>query len=306
MWGDGLSRTGAALHARTLVNSVIVVLLLVVHPLPQVDYMTEAIPAHLRGSEGESKRRLTGKINVRQESPELRSSIASNGMFRWMNRFIDMCLERQAMPSDLYVQPDRYHVEWSQRRFAERGQRVRRWGLGWQLVATFRGEIFVQVVLNLYNTVTDYIQPYLMQRLLRFVDEYSRDRSIGLRFGYFLAAMMLATSVLGTVVEQQQQWHSRSLVMYMRNVVVVKLSSKTLRRRTSESAKQADGENQFGGKESTDGRVYNILTADISRLSKTPSIWNVVLVSPVQLVLGCLYMYSLLGVAGLVGMSLIF
>ncbi|KAJ1930830.1 hypothetical protein FBU59_006918, partial [Linderina macrospora] len=92
----------------------------------------------------------------------------------------------------------------------------------------------------------------------------------------------------------------------MRNVVVVKLSSKTLRRRTSESVKQADGENQFGGKESTDGRVYNILTADLSRLNQIPAIWNAVLVCPAQLVLGCLYMYSLLGVVGLVGMSLIF
>ncbi|KAJ1954449.1 hypothetical protein EC988_002427, partial [Linderina pennispora] len=306
IWGVGLSAVAAVLHAKTLVNALIIVLLLIVHPLPQLDYMSDAIPAHLRDGHYSGVRRLTGKINVRQESPELRSSILSNMMFRWMTPFIEKCLERQAMPSDLYVQPDRYHVQFAQQRYITRGQQVREYSLGLQLISVFRFEIFVQIALNLYGTFSDYIQPYLMQRVLRFIDEYSEDRSIGLRFGYFLAAMMLLTSILGTVVEQQQQWHSRSLVMYMRNVLVEKLSNKTLRRRAKESSTQPDTEGKFGGKESTDGRVYNILTADISRLSKAPAIWNIVLVCPTQLIIGCVYMYSLVGIGGLVGTSLIF
>ncbi|KAJ1836244.1 hypothetical protein LPJ73_007651, partial [Coemansia sp. RSA 2703] len=148
-----------------------------------------------------------------------------------------------------------------------------------------------------------------MQRLLQFIESYSQNH-IGLRYGFLLASLMMCTGLLMYHLEQQLRWHSRSLTMYMRNVLVTLLTQKTLCQKSNaptttltrdvgESVDRDLTENQ------SDGKIYNILTADLGRLDKLSMVIQVGLIVPAQQIGGAWYMYRLLGISGIVGTSLL-
>ncbi|KAJ2645579.1 hypothetical protein GGH99_008225, partial [Coemansia sp. RSA 1285] len=121
-----------------------------------------------------------------------------------------------------------------------------------------------------------------------------------MRYGYFLPVMMLLSNVLSTVVSQQRLWLSRGMYMNVRNVMYQLVARKTLLRKPY-SGKQESGSSG----EYSDGRIYNIATADMSQGSKLLSILELCFVLPVKVMVGAYYMYQLLGVAGLFGTMLL-
>ncbi|PIA13121.1 P-loop containing nucleoside triphosphate hydrolase protein [Coemansia reversa NRRL 1564] len=58
-------------------------------------------------------------------------------------------------------------------------------------------------------------------------------------------------------------------------------------------------------KENSDGKAYNVLTADLSRLNKFTSVVSGVVLVPWQQAVGAWYMYRLLGLAGILGTVLL-
>ncbi|KAJ1823561.1 hypothetical protein LPJ60_001461 [Coemansia sp. RSA 2675] len=242
-------------------------------------------------------RRLARGSPPRQLSPEVGSSILSNALFCWVNGFLELGKRRQPQQDDLYEPPSKLTPASVWARFDAQAKPGR--GLLWQLLWTFKLEIAAQAILNPIVIALDYAQPFFMQQILRFIDNYAKDSSIGMRYGYFLAGAMLASNILLTFVEQQQAWHSRSLSVYVRNIVVFKLTQKTARRGAKESSESG------GGKGASDGRAYNILTTDVSRLSKMSAVIQAVFMLPSQQMVGAWYMYQLLGLAGIVGALLL-
>ncbi|KAJ2895042.1 hypothetical protein GGI21_005207, partial [Coemansia aciculifera] len=208
---------------------------------------------------------------------------------------------RQPQQEDLYEPPSKFTPTSAWTRFNAQAKTGR--SLLWQLLSTFKFEIAEQAVLNHIVIALDYAQPLFMQQILRFIDSYTKDHSIGLRYGFFLAGAMLASNILFSFVEQQQAWHSRSLSIFVRNIVVFKLTQKTARRRAkgalSGSSDAADS------KDTSEGRAYNVLTTDVSRLSKLPALIQAIFTLPSQLIVGIWYMYQLLGAAGIVGALLL-
>ncbi|KAI8320345.1 hypothetical protein GQ54DRAFT_298726 [Martensiomyces pterosporus] len=310
MWGPQASESAILLEINILVNVLATVLLLVAHPLPQFDAAgsvpqpsvdTELLVDHEQP--GGHRYKLSGESKPKRHSPEVHSSILSNAFFSWMNKFMELGRQRQIQLTDTFSLNGLYKPANTMDRFNKYAKPGR--GLLLQIFYAFKYQFLAQVILCPSITLVDYAQPFMMQRILQFIDQYSKDSAIGLRYGYFLATTLLMTNIVGTFVEQQQQWHSRSLSMYIRNILVSLLTNKTLRRRTKESSSGKDEKKKkdgaFGEKESSDGRVYNILTADISRISKLPALFGTCLYTPSQQIIGCYYMYKLLGLAGLIG-----
>ncbi|KAJ2007007.1 hypothetical protein GGI04_001683 [Coemansia thaxteri] len=281
------------LPIRVCIDAAAVVLLLVVRDLPQragIALPDESMLA-TEVQENAAGRHLFKDTKTKQVSPETGESVLSNGLFCWVNWFL--ALRDQPQLDDLYEVPSKYTPEASWARFEAHSKAGR--SLGWQLAHTFKEELAVQAVLNPVFNLLDYAQPFFMQQILRFIDSYSKDQSIGIRFGLFLAVAMLAANVASTVVEQQQAWHSRLLSMKVRNIVVFLLTQKTTRRKIGSCV----------GNDSSEGRAYNVLASDVSRLSKLTTLVYVVVLLPYQQLLGAWYMYRLLGMAGVVGTLLL-
>ncbi|PIA15905.1 P-loop containing nucleoside triphosphate hydrolase protein [Coemansia reversa NRRL 1564] len=200
---------------------------------------------------------------------------------------------------DLYETPYKYSLGASWRRYYSSARR--RDSLMRRIITTFKYEILAQVILNPLNVVLDYMQPVLIQQLLRFITNYSSNPLIGLRYGFFLAIAMLFFSLASTAIQQQQDWGARTLLMHIRNTLVGLLTQKTLRRRTKGAAVAKDPTSEYGQSDESEGRAYNVLSTDIQRMASLIKLLRASMLMPIQLLIGAYYMYNLLGTAGVLG-----
>ncbi|KAJ1775919.1 hypothetical protein LPJ54_003410 [Coemansia sp. RSA 1824] len=241
------------------------------------------------------KRRFTYTQLPQLPSSELGDSILENIMFSWVGKLVAIGQQRQPKLSDLPEPPQQYLLSSSWSRFKANAHH--RNNLVRHLAFTFRPEIIMQVILNPLCVALDYAQPFLMQLFLRFITTYTKDPSGGLRYGYFLATCMLLTSLAANMVQQQQDWCTRTLFMHIRNVLLTMLARKTMRRK----AKNSNDASGSDDKNTSDGRMYSVITADILRMSKLIKLIRAVMMVPFQLLLGAFYMERLLGMAGILG-----
>ncbi|KAJ2143442.1 hypothetical protein IW142_003724 [Coemansia sp. RSA 564] len=241
------------------------------------------------------KRRFTYTQLPQLPSSELGDSILENIMFSWVGKLVAIGQQRQPKLSDLPEPPQQYLLSSSWSRFKANAHH--RNNLVRHLAFTFRPEIIMQVILNPLCVALDYAQPFLMQLFLRFITTYTKDPSGGLRYGYFLATCMLLTSLAANMVQQQQDWCTRTLFMHIRNVLLTMLARKTMRRKAKNSNDASDSDD----KNTSDGRMYSVITADILRMSKLIKLIRAVMMVPFQLLLGAFYMERLLGMAGILG-----
>ncbi|KAJ2801763.1 hypothetical protein H4R20_003550 [Coemansia guatemalensis] len=311
MWGTGVSAESALLEIRLVINTAATLLLLVVRKLPKpgstddtpltsfeeteqlLDQELVDSSTHVR------QRRLSTNLVTRRPSPEIGNSILSNALFCWVGELITLVQRRRPQIEDLCDPPHKYSLDASWKRYCNSAQR--RDSLVRQLVTAFRYEILAQVVLNPLSVALDYMQPVLIQQLLRFIACYSNDPSIGLRYGFFLAIAMLFSSLAATAVQQQQDWGARTLLVHIRNTLVALLTRKTMRRRTKGPAVSNGLSRGHGASDASEGRAYNILSSDIQRMSNLIKLVRASMLMPIQLLIGAYYMYSLLGVAGILG-----
>ncbi|KAJ2721487.1 hypothetical protein GGI07_003941 [Coemansia sp. Benny D115] len=311
VFGEGAPESAVEVVAQMFISSAVILLLLVVRRLPSsagtasAPDTLEDIDTRLRTpapSVDQSQAHQQQHHDLkREQSPELGSSILSNALFNWMQPFIELNQRRQPRIGDLYMPSEKYTMSNSWARFVA----CRRQGssLFWNLMRTFKAEVGLQIFFNPVLVALEYTHPFLMQRLLHYIDGYAENKS-GLRYGFFLATAMFISNLVAAQVEQQQAWHMRSLVMRVRNVLVTLLTQKTLRR----ASKSAGGSDWGAGRareDKSDGRAYNILTADVARMSKVIPMVELLTVVPLQQALGAWYMYKLLGVSGVVGTLLL-
>ncbi|KAJ2762758.1 hypothetical protein H4S06_000481, partial [Coemansia sp. BCRC 34490] len=273
-------------------------LLLIVRNLPKDSQPISLPPDGLESGQHLNLRKLTKKRIARKSSSETGSSMLSNALFNWVGDIMELGKEHQPNTDDLIEPPQKYLPDESWRRFSKHSRTERK--LFWNLVVGFKREVLLQAVLNPLCALLEYTHPFFLQQLLWFVSKYTKDPSIGMRYGYFLPVMMLLSNVLSTVVSQQRLWLSRGMYMNVRNVMYQLVAQKTLLRKPY-SGKQESGSSD----EYSDGRIYNIATADMSQGSKLLSILELCFVFPVKVVVGAYYMYQLLGVAGLFGTMLL-
>ncbi|KAJ2355290.1 hypothetical protein GGF43_002773, partial [Coemansia sp. RSA 2618] len=312
--GAGVLSDELLLELRLALNIVAITLLLIVRRLPKYDFLysppdgtTSAAESFIDSdpvayySEVQShKRRLTSKPKPRQPSSEIGSSILGNVMFTWVDDLIALGKQRQPQLDDLQEPPQRYLITSAWARFKATRQHSSN-SLFKQLAFTFKRELLIQIIVNPVCVALEYAQPFLMQLFLRFIASYTKDPSIGLQYGYFLAFCMLIASLATCVVQQQQDWACRMLYMYIRNVLVAMLARKSMRCKIKSSSVTSGP----GQKSSAEGRMYNVLTTDLLRVVKLVKLIRGVLMAPFYLILGAFYMQRLLGMAGVLGILML-
>ncbi|KAJ2674835.1 hypothetical protein GGI25_004222 [Coemansia spiralis] len=312
MWGPNATRENTMLLLKFADNAIAAFLLLVVRNLPTLGSVISLPEDDARENEGlqpldmtdaQAKLRdLSKELPARRPSDEMGNSIISNIMFIWVNRFLAIGNQRQPEFDDLLEPPPCYMPENSWARFAAHANTNK--PLFWKLVATFKFDIIFQAILNPAFVFLEYAQPFFMQQVLWFINKYSQDPTIGLRYGYFVAFMMLLTSIIAPIVDQQQCWHSRTISMQLRNILFRKLTQKVLYRRAASTLNVQDLKDDQH-RDMSDGRVYNIVTADVARLNKLITLFYLLFTVPFQQIVGAWCLYKLLGLAGLLGTALL-
>ncbi|KAJ2708610.1 hypothetical protein H4R19_004666, partial [Coemansia spiralis] len=291
-------RGGGLLLTRLAASAAMTVLLLGARRLPRPGPPV-ALPdtgAGPTAAVDEDPRLLAADTAPHRLAPELGASILGNLLFCWAGEAMAVSSKRQLQLDDLCDPPPHHSQAAAWARFHSTAAPGR--SLGRQVVRAFWPALAAQAVLNPACVVLDYAQPFIMQRLLRFVAAHAEGSAGGVGRGFGLAVAMLAASVAATFASEQQMWQARQLGSALRSVLVVLLGSKTLRRPTG-------GGGRTSSCDMAEGRVHSVLTADLARMAR---IWNPldsVLLLPARLAVGAWYMYQLLGSAGLLGTALV-
>ncbi|KAJ2579158.1 Transporter of the ATP-binding cassette (ABC), partial [Coemansia sp. RSA 1836] len=196
------------------------------------------------------------------------------------------------------------------------------------MLLTFAPELVLQAVLGLTTSVLYFSGPFFLQRILRSIEllggksdgiGHSRPAEKSIRGAYLDAFGLLFFTLAATTLSNQTLWVGRHIGMRIKGILVAELSSKTLRRRgkgTWEDAKSAtDGDEDKDADEddmdaaptaqaAADGKIMNLLTADFSKVSEVAAYLDNTYSMPLMLFIGIWYMYLLLGVSALVGLSM--
>ncbi|KAJ1883449.1 hypothetical protein LPJ57_000108 [Coemansia sp. RSA 486] len=301
LFDRGASDRSVVLSLALSVDVLIVLLLLIVQSLPAQQHHALAL-AEESIDVASSAKRFSQQTLRQQQSPENGGSIFDSMLFCWANSFLRLCQRRQPDICDMFEPPEKYTPTYCWTRFCS--FRHKGAGLWTTLVYTYKNDIIVLTILNTLMAALNYSQPFLMQQFLRFVSSYSEDH-LGLRYGVFLALMMLVFNVVSSQVEEQTQWTTRSLTIQIRSVLVTVLTKKTLDRKAKGSGNPSNGGSAENVEVQTSGRVYNILTADFNRISRLTGPFQLILFIPIQQLIGAWYMYRLLGLAGIAGTLLL-
>ncbi|KAJ2880697.1 hypothetical protein H4R27_004562, partial [Coemansia aciculifera] len=265
------------------------------------------------------------------ESPEFNVSWYSTLAFSWSDDILRKGLKRQLDATDLY------RLNESDMPIPNWGRYLRHRKPGRSLLVTvlrvFAPELTLQAALALTNSILLFSGPFFLQRILRSIEVLGGSNgqagdAIGydllveksIRNAYLDAFGLLFFTLAASTLYNWTNWVGHHIEFRLKSLLVAELSSKTLRRRGKgswEDTKHADdaekGDEDDEDDEddatptaqaATDGKIMNLLTADFSKVAEVSAYLDNVYSLPLMLLIGIWYMYLLLGVSALVGLSL--
>ncbi|KAJ2667912.1 Transporter of the ATP-binding cassette (ABC), partial [Coemansia spiralis] len=245
------------------------------------------------------------------DTPEFNASWFDRLTFSWSNSLLRMGAIRQLEYSDLFRlgHPDQPMTNWKRYMRYRKPDRP----LATTVAMTFTPELLMQAALGIFHCFTLYTGPFFLQRILRFIENSSNsnksDRSI-----YVDAFGLLFFSLFTPVLHHQLLWIGRHIDFRLKGLLVAELSTKTLRRhgkglwdeKNEDASKSGSSDSDNATKTSSsaaDGKLMNLLTADSKRVSEFVSYLYNAYTLPFTFGIGVWYMYRMLGVSALIGIT---
>ncbi|KAJ1895362.1 hypothetical protein LPJ81_004975, partial [Coemansia sp. IMI 209127] len=179
------------------------------------------------------------------------------------------------------------------------------------LLLTFIPEATLKFTYTIIITILDYASPFFLQHILRYIENSDDAESVGtLRNAYLYAFGMLFFTNLNSVLSRQDSWISTTVSMKIYSILGGELSVKTLRRKGKGSwdkpkADEKDPAAKGSQSSSDEGRIVNLMSSDASRVSYILNYVEDIFELPVSLGFGIFYIYKLLGVSALIGLSVV-
>ncbi|KAJ7589555.1 multidrug resistance-associated ABC transporter [Mycena floridula] len=177
------------------------------------------------------------------------------------------------------------------------------WNLGYRLIRINSQALILQFWLASVAGVLWYTPPFFLQQLLLYLesDPERKDKSWGLFYVACLFASSLTVYILGG-----QIWSLANNVIQarLRTQLSAILFAKTLVRKdgasnAQPSAEAEDGEEDF----STKVQIMTLMTTDVDRLSQFAFHSFSLIDCPIEIVIGSIFLYKLLGVSSFVGLA---
>ncbi|KAJ2834299.1 hypothetical protein GGI24_000449 [Coemansia furcata] len=189
------------------------------------------------------------------------------------------------------------------------------------LLIAFAPELALHATLVLAFTVLQFSGPFFLQRILRSIEVLSGSNGSGRDFSieksicsaYLDAFGLLLFTLASGNISNLIPWVGRHTSLRIKGILVAELSLKTLRRRgkgsweapkSNDDAEKDEGDSTPTAQAAADGKIMNLLTADISRVVESFAYPDKAIWLPLTFLIGVWYMYLLLGVSALVGLAM--
>ena len=259
-------------------------------------------------------------------TPEFGRSWFSSFFFTWLIPIIRKGKNQTLSYHDLYALSPDYQADhvWARYRKHKKPGRSLTWNLFW----TFLPELSFQFICSFALSFFVYGNPFFLQRILQYIHDPS-VRSV--RAAFLDAIAMFIVSIVNLIIISRVLWIGRRIGIRLQGVLVAELSGKTLRRRgkasdngTASSATDdtpKDDPNQLpeptstigddketakdGDSEAADGKIMNLMTSDFSRVTEVAAYLDNLYECPLQLVIGVIYLYNLLGISALISCAVV-
>ncbi|KAJ2799805.1 hypothetical protein H4S07_005340, partial [Coemansia furcata] len=251
------------------------------------------------------------------DTSEFSASWYSALSYSWLDDIMRKGAARQLEACDLYRLDDSDMPIPSWRRYLR--QRKPNRSLLATLLIAFAPELALHAALVLAFTVLQFSGPFFLQRILRSIEVLGgsngsgRDPSVekSIRSAYLDAFGLLLFTLASGNISNLITWVGRHTSLRIKGILVAELSLKTLRRRgkgsweapkSKDDAEKDEDDSTPTAKAAADGKIMNLLTADISRVVESFAYPDKALWLPLTFLIGVWYMYLLLGVSALVGL----
>ncbi|KAJ2756703.1 hypothetical protein GGI19_000638 [Coemansia pectinata] len=250
------------------------------------------------------------------ESPEFNVSWYSTLSYSWLSDILRKGSTRQLEATDLYCLDESDMPIPSWRRYLRHRKPGR--SLLATLLIVFAPQLMLQTALSLTTTVLQFSGPFFLQRILRSIEvlggsnggnrDLLAEKSI--RSAYLDAFGLLFFTLAAATLSNQSPWVGRHTGLRIKGILVAELSSKTLRRRgkgSLEDKTPVDDERKddtLTAQAAADGKIMNLVSADFLRVVEAFAYPDKALSLPLMLLIGIWYMYMLLGVSALVGLTM--
>ncbi|KAJ1751848.1 hypothetical protein LPJ79_001690 [Coemansia sp. RSA 1821] len=238
------------------------------------------------------------------DTPEPSASWFSKLTFSWPSDLLRRGARQQLDACDLYSLSPADDPMHNWKRYLRHRKPGRRMIV--TIMLTFAPELFAQALLAIASAFVHFAGPFFLQRILRTIEKQGQDTSM--RQAYLDAVGLLVFTLCETTMSGQSLWIGRHIGMRIKGLMVAELSAKTLRRRgggsweekdSGDDTQDSDGDMQA----SADGKIMNLMTADLNRISEVMSYLDELYAMPLSLAIGIWYLYILLGPSAIVGLS---
>ncbi|KAJ1764709.1 hypothetical protein LPJ74_006591, partial [Coemansia sp. RSA 1843] len=234
--------------------------------------------------------------------------------FSWTNDLLRRGAARQMQTTDMYKLDKSDMPVHNWRRYLRHRKPGR--SLFTTMTITFASEIVIQVILALINCILNFSGPFFLQRILRAIessdsDDDSPTAEKSFRKSYACAFGLLFCTLTSSLLSNQALWIGRHIGARIKGILVAELSLKTLRRRGKGSwdekqSKEGDGSDSkdadFSSAASS-GKIMSLIGGELNRIYDVASYLDQLFSTPLSLIIGIWYMYQMLGISALVGLS---
>ncbi|KAJ1951684.1 Transporter of the ATP-binding cassette (ABC), partial [Linderina pennispora] len=182
---------------------------------------------------------------------------------------------------------------------------------------TFAPQLLAQLLLSVAVAVLNYSGPFFLQRILQSIEIIGNTTVDGtpaksIRSAYLDAFGLFVFTFLNMQLIDQAMWIGRHMDFRMKGLLVGELSTKTLNRRAKGSLEGVTGDDDEdssddgleSAQEATNGKIMNLLTTDLNRVTKVVAYLDDLYTLPLSAVIGVIYMFKLLGWSSLIGFSI--
>ncbi|OQV18389.1 Multidrug resistance-associated protein 1 [Hypsibius exemplaris] len=221
-------------------------------------------------------------------SPEKRSSFLNQALFWWFNSLLYRGYKTTLRPDDVWDLNPNEKAKNVAAAFLERlAAKKQDLQLGRTLLQTFWPELLYSAALRFsYN-----IMLFLIPEILRLLINFAKDRSAELWKGYMFAALLLIASIMQSIFVGHCVHQCNRLGLKLRTALMSAVYRKVIR-----VAQFADGTSSIG-------QPTNLITIDSQRIMDLTQYINQIWEVPLQIVVGTILLYRVLGVSSLAGLG---
>ncbi|MCJ1312553.1 hypothetical protein MMC25_006227 [Agyrium rufum] len=224
--------------------------------------------------------------------------------FSWINGLVWKAFRRTLEASDLY-QLDRNQMS-AILAPGFRATTIAALPLLWRLYHFFKLDVITQGTWAAVNSVMVFIPPMLIKGILQYLE--SPDGTARSTAWLYVIGLLIS-GLLISIPDCQCNWMGRKISAKLRTVLLNEIYAKLLRKsieRPQQTTVQLDSN---GGADiedqASDGNILNLISVDAEIICEiSGSIYLVWITFPVQTIIGTFLLYRILGISGIIGVTL--